>query len=112
MGVAHRIAELYAAKMNAVLNRVSDPRELADYSYVELQDLLTEVHRGAAQVAASHERAERRVGELQHAADRLSEQAERAVQTGREDLARIPHLGSSIGTHSIGSFRLRFTPLS
>ena len=37
MGIAHRIAELYAATMNAVLNRVSDPRELADYSYVELQ---------------------------------------------------------------------------
>jgi hypothetical protein len=34
--------------MNAVLDRVSDPRELADYSYVELQDVLTEVHRGAA----------------------------------------------------------------
>ena len=43
MGIAQRIAELYAAKMNAVLDRVCDPRELADYSYVELQDLLTEV---------------------------------------------------------------------
>jgi len=30
MGIAHRIAELYAAKINAVLDRVSDPRELAD----------------------------------------------------------------------------------
>ena len=88
MGIAHRIAELYAAKMNAVLDRACDPRELADYSYVELQDLLTEVHRGVAQVAAGRERAERRVGELQHAADRLSEQAERAVEVGREDLAR------------------------
>ncbi len=71
MGIAHRIAELYAAKMNAVLDRVSDPRELADYSYVELQDLLAEVHRGVAQVAAGRERAERRVSELRHAADRL-----------------------------------------
>ena len=88
MGIAHRIGELYAAKMNAVLDRVSDPGELADYSYVELQDLLTEVHRGVAQVAAGRERAERRVSELQHAADRLSEQAERAVEAGREDLAR------------------------
>jgi len=88
MGIAHRIAELYAAKMNAVLDRACDPRELADYSYVELQDLLTEVHRGAVQVAVGRERAERRVSELQHAADRLNEQAEQAVQAGREDLAR------------------------
>jgi len=79
MGIAHRIAERYAAKTNAVLDRVSGPRELADYSYVELQDLLTEVHRGAAQVAAGRERAQRRVSELQHAADRLSGQAERAL---------------------------------
>jgi phage shock protein A len=88
MGIAHRIAEMYAAKMNAVLDRACDTRELADYSYVELQDLLTEVHRGAAQVAAGRERAERRVSELQHTADRLSEQAEQAVQAGQEDLAR------------------------
>ena len=89
MGIAHRIAEMYAAKMNAVLDRACDTRELADYSYVELQDLLTEVHRGAAQVAAGRERAERRVSELQHTADRLSEQAEQAVQAGQEDLARL-----------------------
>jgi len=88
MGIAHRIAELYTAKMNAVLDRVADPGELADYSYAQLRDLLAEVHRSAAQVAAARERAERRVSELRHAADRLSEQAEQAVQAGREDLAR------------------------
>jgi phage shock protein A len=88
MGIAHRIAELYTAKMNAVLDRVADPRELADYSYAQLRDLLAEVHRGTAQVAAGREHAELRVSELRHAADRLSEQAEQAVQAGQEDLAR------------------------
>jgi len=88
MGIAQRIAELYAAKMNAVLDRAADPRELAEYSYVQLRDLLAEVHRGAMQVAAGRERAERRVSELQHAADRLGEQAEQAVQAGQDDLAR------------------------
>jgi phage shock protein A len=69
-------------------NRAADPGELADYSYSQLQDLLTEVHRGAAQVEAGREHAERRVSELRHAADRLAGQAERAVQAGRDDLAR------------------------
>jgi hypothetical protein len=32
MGIAQRIAELYAAKMNAVLDRPADPRELADHA--------------------------------------------------------------------------------
>ena len=80
MSIAHRIAEMYAAKMNAVLDRACDPRELADYSYVELQDLLTEVHRGTAQVAVGRERAERRLSELQHAALLAEEQKLQAAE--------------------------------
>ena len=88
MSIAHRISELYAAKMNTVLDRVSDPRELADYTYAQLRDLLAEVHRDTARVAVGREHAGRRVSELRHAADRLGEQAEQAVQAGQEDLAR------------------------
>jgi len=88
MSVAHRIGELYAAKMNAVLDRVCDPGELADYSYAQLRDLLAEVHRSTARVTAGREHAERQVSEMRHAADRLGEQAEQAVQAGQEDLAR------------------------
>ena len=88
MSVARRIAELYQVKMNAVLDRAADPRELVDYSYVQLQELLAEVRRGTAGIAASRERAELRVSGLRQAADRLGEQAEQAVQAGRDDLAR------------------------
>jgi phage shock protein A len=88
MSIAHRIGELYEAKMNAVLARVSDPRELADYSYAQLLDLLAEVRRSMAGVVAGREHAERRVNELRRAAGRLGEQAEQAFQAGREDLAR------------------------
>jgi len=88
MSIARRIAELYEVKMNAALDRAADPRELADYSYVQLQDLLAEVRRGAAEIAAARRRAELRAGDLQQAADRLGEQAEQAVQAGRDDLAR------------------------
>ena len=88
MSIVHRIGELYAAKMNAVLDRVSDPRELADYTYTQLRDLLAEVHRSMARAAAGREHAELRVNELRHAADRMGEQSERAVQAGQEDLAR------------------------
>ena len=88
MSIARRIAELYNVKMNAVLDRAADPRELVDYSYVQLQELLAEVRRGTAGIAASRERAELRVSGLQQAADRLGEQAEQAVLAGRDDLAR------------------------
>jgi phage shock protein A len=88
MSIARQIAELYEAKMNAVLDRAADPRELVDYSYVQLQELLAEVHRGTAEVATARKRAELRISELQQAADRLGGQAEQAMRAGREDLAR------------------------
>ena len=71
MGIAHRIGELYAAKMNAVLDEACDPGELADYSYAQLRDLLAEVHRSMAGVAVGRDHAERRLGELRRAAGRL-----------------------------------------
>jgi len=88
MSIARRITELYNVKMNAVLDRAADPRELVDYSYVQLQELLAEVRRGTAEIAASRTRVQLRASGLQQAADRLSEQAEQAVLAGREDLAR------------------------
>jgi phage shock protein A len=88
MSIARRIAELYEVKMNAALDRAADPRELVDYSYVQLQDLLAEVRGGTAEIAAARERAELRAGDLQRAADRLGGQAEQAARAGRDDLAR------------------------
>jgi len=88
MSIARRIAELYEVKMNAVLDRAADPRELVDYSYVQLQELLAEVRRGTAEIAAGRQRAQQRISELQRAADRLGEQAGQAMQAGQEDLAR------------------------
>ncbi len=88
MGVARRIAELYEVKMNAVLDRATDPREMLDYSYDQLLDLLAEVRRAVADVKASRKAVELRVTGLQRAADRLEKQAEQAVAAGHEELAR------------------------
>ena len=73
MSTVRRIAELYETTMNAVLDRVANPRELADYSYTQLRELLAEVQRDTVQVAASRKHAERRVSELRRSADRLGE---------------------------------------
>jgi len=78
MSIARRIAELYQVKMNAVLDRAADPRELVDYSYVQLQELLAEVRRGRAQIAAGRKRAESRASSLRQAADRLEVEGELA----------------------------------
>ena len=40
MGVAHRIAELFQAKVNALLDRAEDPSEMLGYSYRQQQEIL------------------------------------------------------------------------
>jgi phage shock protein A len=88
VGVARRIAELYEIKVNALLDRVEDPREMLDYSYAQQQAMLHKLKQQITAVAASRHLAQAQEAQLQHSADRLQEQAEQAVAAGKEDLAR------------------------
>ena len=88
MGVARRIAELYEVKVNALLDRVEDPREMLDYSYAQQQAMLRKLKEQSVEVAASRHLAEAQEKQLQRSADRLAEQAEQAVAAGKEELAR------------------------
>ena len=88
MGIARRIAELYQAKVNALLDRAEDPREMLDYSYGQQQQFLRRMRSAAADVAASRKRAEAQEDELRRAAGRLRDQAAQALAAGKEDLGR------------------------
>jgi phage shock protein A len=88
MGIARRVAELYQIKVNALLDRVEDPRQTLDYSYAQQQELLRRMQAAVAEVAASRRRAQLQEGELRRTADRLRSQADQAVAAGREDLGR------------------------
>lgn len=88
MGIARRIAELYEVKVNALLDRAEDPRELLDYSYAQQRDFLRRMHGAVADVAASRNRAGMQESELRRSADRLRDQAEQAVRAGKDELGR------------------------
>lgn len=88
MGIARRIAEVYEAKVNALLNRVEDPREMVDYSYSQQQELLANVRRGMVEVTAGARRAARQADDVGQHAARLRAQAEQAMAAGDEELAR------------------------
>ena len=88
MGVARRIAELYEVKVNALLDRVEDPREMLDYTYAQQQELLRRLQQQRTEVAASRHLAQMQETRLQHSADRLQRQAEQAVAAGKEEIAR------------------------
>jgi phage shock protein A len=88
MGLARRIAELYQQKVNALLDRAEDPREMLDYSYAQQQEFLRRMRSALADVTASHNHARAQENELRRTADRLRAQAEQALAAGKEDLAR------------------------
>jgi phage shock protein A len=88
MGIARRIAELYQVKVNALLDRAEDPREMLDYSYAQQQEFLRAMRSAVAGVAASRNRARAQEAGLRRAAGRLRLQAEQAMAAGQEELAR------------------------
>ena len=88
MGIARRVAELYEVKVNALLDRAEDPREMLDYSYARQRDFLREMRDAAVDLVASRNRAGRQEGELRRSAERLRTQAELAVAAGKDELGR------------------------
>jgi len=75
-------------KVNALLDRVEDPRQVLDYSYARQQELLIRIRRAIIDVAAARSRAAVQESQLRNSADRLRQQAQQAVAADREELAR------------------------
>ncbi len=88
MGIARRMAELYQVKVNALLDRAEDPREMLDYSYAQQQEFLRRMRAAAVDVATGREQARMQEAELRRTADRLGVQAEQAVAAGKDELGR------------------------
>ncbi len=83
-----RMSTIFRAKANKALDAAEDPRETLDYSYQRQLEMLTKVRRGVADVATSRKRIELQRNQLQTQSDKLTEQAQKALSMGREDLAR------------------------
>jgi phage shock protein A len=88
MGLWQRFSLLFKAKANKALDKVEDPRETLDYSYQRQTELLQKVKRGLLDVATSRKRLEMQGEQLQAKATKLHEQAKKAMELGKEDLAR------------------------
>src|SRR3954454_18259236 len=86
--IMQRISLIFRSKANKALDRAEDPRETLDYSYQRQQELLQKVRRGVADVATSRKRVELQGAQLEQQSAKLQDQAEKAIQMNREDLAR------------------------
>lgn len=89
MGLWNRLKLLLGVKATSALDRAEDPREVLDYAYSQQQELLATLRRGLVDVATAKQQLEQQAAKLQERIPRLDEQARRALQSGREDLARV-----------------------
>jgi len=87
-GIFQRMSMIFRAKADKAMDKMEDPRETLDYSYQRQLELLQKVRRGVADVATSRKRVELQANGLNTQIDKLNEQAKKALEVGREDLAR------------------------
>src|SRR5262249_20832643 len=88
MGLFSRFTFLYRVRTHAALDRLEDPRETLDYAYDQQQELLAQVRAGLIEVATAKRQLEQQIRTLQARIPQLEDQARRALELGREDLAR------------------------
>jgi phage shock protein A len=108
MGFLDRLKEIFEAKTSAAMDKIEDPRETLDLAYNKHQEALTELERGIVEVTTSKKRMTMQVVKLEAGVEQLEFQAKRAMDAGKEDLAKsyvarklamsaqIPTLKSSI----------------
>lgn len=88
MGAWQRFSVILRAKANKAIDRMEDPRETLDYAYQRQMEMLQKVRRSLLDVATVRKRLEMQGEQLQARAAKLHEQAKRAKEAGREDLAQ------------------------
>ncbi len=89
MGLMNRISTVIKQKVNTLLDMYEDPREALDYSYTKQLELMNELRRSLAEVITARKRLEMQKSKLWANIRLLDEQARRALDTNREDLAKL-----------------------
>ena len=111
MGLMQRFRLIFNAKANTALDRAENPNETLDYSYQKQLELLQKVRKGVADVATSRKRIELQINQLQQQSDKLTDQAQKALGLGREDLAREALTRKSGLTNQMGDLQAQHAQL-
>jgi phage shock protein A len=89
MGLMNRIYTVIRQKVNIILDKHEDPRQALDYSYIKQVEMLNKLRRDIAEVVTAKKRLEMQKLRLWDNIRTLDEQAHRAVDSNREDLAKL-----------------------
>jgi phage shock protein A len=85
----NRISTVIKQKANIIIDKYEDPKEALDYSYTKQIELLNKLRRDIAEVVTAKRRLEMQKAKLWDNIRTLDEQARRAIDAEREDLAKL-----------------------
>lgn len=88
MSFTSRLRVIFRSKTSRALDRMENPGETLDDSYEQQVKMLQQVRQGLAEVATAKKRIELQGQEMGTRYQRLADQAQEALNQGREDLAR------------------------
>lgn len=89
MGILARTSTVMRAKMNRLLDRAENPSENLDLAYEKQIEMLRNVKRGVVEMVSTKRRLELQAGKVQDNISKLDSQARKAMDMGREDMARL-----------------------
>lgn len=89
MSILSRFKAIFQARANEVADQFEDPKASLDYSLAKLEESRRQIGRSLIEVSAAQKRLEAQRDQLSAAIQKYEEQAQTAVRSEREDLARI-----------------------
>ena len=89
MNIWSRILLVFRINANAALDQAEDPRKVLDYALTEQEALLRTVKQGLVEVVTAKHQLQRQATALRARVPDLEHQARKALEVGREDLARV-----------------------
>jgi len=111
MTFSSRLRVIFRSKASRTLDRLEDPREALDDSYEQLVRMLQDVRLGLAEVATAKKRIELQGQEMGARHQRLADQADEALNQGREDLARTALERRALLEGQVSALREQYTTL-
>src|ERR671932_104151 len=85
----NRISTVVKQKVSTLLDKYEDPKDALDYSYTKQTEMLNKLRRDIAEVITAKKRLGMQKAKLLDNIRTLDEQSRRAIDTDREDLARL-----------------------
>lgn len=88
MGIVSRLRNVLGAKVEKGLDVLENPKEMLDYSLVQMENGLQSLTRNATDLGTAKKRLEMQRETLKVTVNKYVEQAQKAVDLGMEDLAK------------------------